>query len=130
MVLFHSVTSLLFSQTLTEVVDASPFQLNFEFTPGQEYCAVAHFASSPLSKTQCLHIPLGKQCFIQFICSFFIMLLTRRCHKAPDIYLFVTSQLELTMAWKISEMKFAVLLDSVEISFQSLANFLPFCFFF
>ncbi|KAK2860237.1 hypothetical protein Q7C36_004403 [Tachysurus vachellii] len=63
-------------QTLTEVVDASPCKLNFEFTPGNEYCAVAHFASSPLSKPECIHIPLEyPNLFIQALCGVFVAFL-------------------------------------------------------
>lgn len=71
MFLSHSLTSLLFLQTHTELVEDSPRNFHFDkFTPGQEYCAVAHLASSPLSNRQCVYVPLqGKQCSIHFICS-------------------------------------------------------------
>ncbi|XP_027034078.1 uncharacterized protein si:dkeyp-75h12.7 isoform X2 [Tachysurus fulvidraco] len=64
-------------QTLTEVVDGSPCMMNFdEFTPGQEYCAVAHFESSPLSKPQCVHIPQEyPNLFIQVLCGVLVAFL-------------------------------------------------------
>ncbi|KAI5104450.1 hypothetical protein C0J45_6076 [Silurus meridionalis] len=57
------------NQTHTMMVEGSPWKLPFlGLSPGQEYCAVAHYASSPLSDPQCIHVPLlGKQCSVQFI---------------------------------------------------------------
>lgn len=68
MVALHSLTGLSFSQTRSELVDGGSLKLRFfNLTPGQKYCAVAHFPSSNASNTECVHIPpLGKQCLIHF----------------------------------------------------------------
>ncbi|XP_026792581.2 uncharacterized protein si:dkeyp-75h12.7 [Pangasianodon hypophthalmus] len=65
-------------QTLTEKVDGSPWKAQFAgLVPGREYCVVAHFASSPLSNPQCIHVPLleNPHLFVLALCGVFIALL-------------------------------------------------------
>ncbi|XP_060794539.1 uncharacterized protein si:dkeyp-75h12.7 isoform X2 [Neoarius graeffei] len=69
------------NQTRTEMVEGHPLMVQFGgLVRGQEYCTVAHFASSPLSKPQCVHIPLlgpseNRALFVLALCGAFIALL-------------------------------------------------------
>ncbi|XP_046707082.1 uncharacterized protein si:dkeyp-75h12.7 isoform X2 [Silurus meridionalis] len=66
------------NQTHTMMVEGSPWKLPFlGLSPGQEYCAVAHYASSPLSDPQCIHVPLleNPNLLVLALCGVFIALL-------------------------------------------------------
>lgn len=74
MLSLHSLTSLFFSQTRTEIVEDSRWKVPFVvLASGQEYCAVAQLGPSPVSNPQCIYVPLlGKQCSIQLIFIFIV----------------------------------------------------------
>ncbi|XP_036452092.1 uncharacterized protein si:dkeyp-75h12.7 [Colossoma macropomum] len=64
------------TQTLTRVFERSQESLEFgSLVAGQEYCAVARFASSPPSDPQCVHVSSAESLYLAALCGVLIALL-------------------------------------------------------
>ncbi|XP_072544152.1 uncharacterized protein [Salminus brasiliensis] len=64
------------TQTYTKEFETSPSRVEFGWlVAGQEYCAVAHFASSPRSEPKCIHVPLQGSLNVAVLCGMLIALL-------------------------------------------------------